>query len=179
MCHRSFWAMAPKFSLFTKGSKLPLNQGSQNRFLVTTVSRQALDIQIYTRRRLKTLLQKEKLPMMHNFPLCHNVFIPIEHYSFIYSDFPIFLSLCFRLLYVGKGLTIFAFVHVFFPVLFFDYVIFMFSCDVLYSFYWRVQHILSHITVPSLPTHVFPWYISPVLHTTVVWSNWLLLHIHC
>ena len=36
--------MAPKFALFTKGSKLPLNQGFQNRFLVTTVSRQALDI---------------------------------------------------------------------------------------------------------------------------------------
>ena len=34
--------MAPKFALFTKGSKLPLNQGFQNRFLVTTVSRQAL-----------------------------------------------------------------------------------------------------------------------------------------
>ena len=37
--------MAPKFALFTKGSKLPLNQGFQKRFLVTTVSRQALDIQ--------------------------------------------------------------------------------------------------------------------------------------
>ena len=36
--------MAPKFASFTKGSKLPLNQGFQNRFLVTTVSRQALDI---------------------------------------------------------------------------------------------------------------------------------------
>ena len=35
--------MAPKFALFTNGSKLPLNQGFQNRFLVTTVSRQALD----------------------------------------------------------------------------------------------------------------------------------------
>ena len=34
--------MAPKFALFTKGSKLPLNQGFQNWFLVTTVSRQAL-----------------------------------------------------------------------------------------------------------------------------------------
>ena len=29
---------------FTKGSKLTLNQGFQNRFLVTTVSRKALDI---------------------------------------------------------------------------------------------------------------------------------------
>ena len=29
--------MAPKFALFTKGSKLPLNQGFQNTFLVTTV----------------------------------------------------------------------------------------------------------------------------------------------
>ena len=36
--------MAPKFALFAKGSKLPLNQDFQNRFLVTTVSRQALDI---------------------------------------------------------------------------------------------------------------------------------------
>ena len=36
--------MAPKFALFTKGSKMPLNQGFQNRFLVTTVSRQALDM---------------------------------------------------------------------------------------------------------------------------------------
>ena len=36
--------MAPKFTLFTKGSKLALNQGFQNRFLVTTVSRQALDL---------------------------------------------------------------------------------------------------------------------------------------
>ena len=36
--------MAPKFALFTKGTKLPLNQGFQNRFLVTTVSRQALDL---------------------------------------------------------------------------------------------------------------------------------------
>ena len=35
--------MAPKFALFTKGSKLPLNQGFQNRFLVITVSRQALN----------------------------------------------------------------------------------------------------------------------------------------
>ena len=34
---------APKFALFTKGSKLPLNQGFQNRSFVTTVSRQALD----------------------------------------------------------------------------------------------------------------------------------------
>ena len=33
-----------KFALFTKGSKLPLNQGFQNRILVTTVSRQTLDI---------------------------------------------------------------------------------------------------------------------------------------
>ena len=38
--------MAPKFALFTKGSKLALNQGFQNRFLVTTVSRQALDIHV-------------------------------------------------------------------------------------------------------------------------------------
>ena len=36
--------MAHKFALFTKGSKLLLNQGFQNRFLVTTVSRQALDM---------------------------------------------------------------------------------------------------------------------------------------
>ena len=36
--------MAHKFALFSKGSKLPLDQGFQNRFLVTTVSRQALDI---------------------------------------------------------------------------------------------------------------------------------------
>ena len=36
--------MAPKFALLTKGSKFPLNQGFQNRFLVTTVSRQALDM---------------------------------------------------------------------------------------------------------------------------------------
>ena len=36
--------MAPKFALFIKGTKMPLNQGFQNRFLVTTVSRQALDI---------------------------------------------------------------------------------------------------------------------------------------
>ena len=34
--------MASKFALFTKGSKLPLNQGFQNRFLVTTFSHQAL-----------------------------------------------------------------------------------------------------------------------------------------
>ena len=36
--------MAPKFALFTKGTTLPLNQGFQNRFLVTTVSHQALDL---------------------------------------------------------------------------------------------------------------------------------------
>ena len=36
--------MAPKFALFTKESNLPLNQGFQNRFLVTTVSRQALEM---------------------------------------------------------------------------------------------------------------------------------------
>ena len=36
--------MAPKFALFTKGSKLPLNQGFQNGFLVTTVSHQAVDM---------------------------------------------------------------------------------------------------------------------------------------
>ena len=36
--------MAPKFALFTKGSKLPLNQAFLNRFLVTTVSRQALEM---------------------------------------------------------------------------------------------------------------------------------------
>ena len=36
--------MASKFALFTKESKLPLNQGFQNRLLVTTVSRQAVDI---------------------------------------------------------------------------------------------------------------------------------------
>ena len=41
--------MAPKFALFTKGSKLALNQGFQNRFLVTTVSRQALDIMSVTK----------------------------------------------------------------------------------------------------------------------------------
>ena len=40
--------MAPKFALFTRGSKLPLKQGFQNRFLVTTVSRQALEIYYYT-----------------------------------------------------------------------------------------------------------------------------------
>ena len=39
--------MASKFALFTKGSKLPLNKGFQNRLLVTTVSRQALDMNIY------------------------------------------------------------------------------------------------------------------------------------
>ena len=33
-CHCLFWVMALKFALFTKGSKLPLNQGFQNRFLV-------------------------------------------------------------------------------------------------------------------------------------------------
>ena len=43
-CHCSFWAMALKFALFTKGSKLHLNQGFQNRSLVTTVSRQDLDL---------------------------------------------------------------------------------------------------------------------------------------
>ena len=39
--------MAPKFALFTNESKLPLNKCFQNRFLVTTVSRQALDMQDY------------------------------------------------------------------------------------------------------------------------------------
>ena len=37
-------AMAPKLALFTKWSKLPLNQGFQNRFLVTnrrTLSRRS------------------------------------------------------------------------------------------------------------------------------------------
>ena len=38
--------MAPKFALFTKGSKLPLIQGFQNRFRVTTVSRKALDMSL-------------------------------------------------------------------------------------------------------------------------------------
>ena len=36
--------MALKFALFEKVLKLPLNQGFQNRFLVTTVSRQALEM---------------------------------------------------------------------------------------------------------------------------------------
>ena len=36
--------MAPIFELFTKWSKLSPNQGFQNRFLVTTVSHQALDM---------------------------------------------------------------------------------------------------------------------------------------
>ena len=44
--------MAPKFALFTKASKLPLNQGFQNRFKVTTVSRQALEM-VGVQRRLQ------------------------------------------------------------------------------------------------------------------------------
>ena len=43
-CHCSFWEMAHHFALFTKGSTLPLIQGFQNRSLVTTFSRQALDM---------------------------------------------------------------------------------------------------------------------------------------
>ena len=39
--------MAPKFALFTKPSKLPLNQGFQNRLLVTTISRQALEMPVW------------------------------------------------------------------------------------------------------------------------------------
>ena len=38
--------MAPKFALFTKGSKLPLNKGFKNMFWVTIVLRSTLDIKM-------------------------------------------------------------------------------------------------------------------------------------
>ena len=35
----------------------------------------------------------------------------------------------------------------------------------------------SYITAASSPTHQFPGFLTPVLHTTIFPSNWLLFHI--
>ena len=43
----------------------------------------------------------------------------------------------------------------------------------------RFQQLFSHITAVSSPTHVFPTFLTPVLHTTYFPSNWLLFHIDC
>ena len=39
--------------------------------------------------------------------------------------------------------------------------------------------IFSHIPVASSPLHVFPGCLTPVIHTTIFPSNWLLSHIGC
>ena len=36
-----------------------------------------------------------------------------------------------------------------------------------------------HITAASSPIHVFPGFLTPVIHTTILPSNWLLFHINC
>ena len=41
------------------------------------------------------------------------------------------------------------------------------------------QPFLSHIAATSSPTHVFPTFLTPVLHMTIFPSNCLLFHIDC
>ena len=93
--------LAPKFAMLTKGSKLPLNQGSQNRFLVTTVSCQA--IQTLSADAFENILPHERaiIPLvLHvlilcNFSFCHNVFKTFNKFSAAEASESVF--------YVEKG----------------------------------------------------------------------------
>ena len=43
----------------------------------------------------------------------------------------------------------------------------------------RFQQFFIHNTAASLHTHMFPGFLTPVLHTSYFPSNWLLFHIDC
>ena len=76
--------MAPKLPLFTKWSKLPLNQGFQNRILVITVSRQALEIEI---ERMEGCTDQHKHPKLCDYNLTQK---PYHEYTclIVFGPFP-------------------------------------------------------------------------------------------